>query len=152
MRPTSATEIDTRLAQARGRRLHPEAAARITQKLTAPTRWLDLLQNYPIVGIELSLSEDDAESGMGAEMRIMDDSEVLSEAFETYPGRVAVPLGYVPFAICLEGSGDPYFIRSSDGAVVRIPHDAVEEDELEESSIEVIAPALDDLFEKTTLD
>ncbi|HEY6560415.1 MAG TPA: hypothetical protein VI072_24190 [Polyangiaceae bacterium] len=143
---------DTRLAQARGRRLHPDAAARISAKLTPPKPWLDLLQNYPIVGIEVSLSEDDDESGMGAEMRIMDDTEVLSEAFETYPGLVAVPMGYVPFAICLEGSGDPYFIRSSDGAVVRIPHDAVDEDELDESSIELIARSLDNLFEKAALD
>jgi hypothetical protein len=143
---------DGRLAHARGRRLDPDAAARISAKLTPPKALLDLLQNYPIVGVEVSIGEDDDESGMGAEMRIMDDSEVLSEAFETYPGLVAVPLGYMPFAICLEGSGDPYFIRSSDGAVVRIPHDAVDEDELDESSIELVAPSLDDLFEKGDLD
>lgn len=66
-------------------------------------------------------------SGLGVEMKWMNPEQMLNEATNLYPGIVAIERGYFPIGPCLEGSGDPYFFQASDGAVVRIPHDAASE-------------------------
>lgn len=117
---------------------------RVERALSAalPAELAKLLLSWPLIGAEFSLDEDADESGLGVAIRWMSPDEMISEATESYPGIVAVPRGLFPIGICLEGSGDPYFFRAGDGAVVRIPHDAATTDSLDEARIEVVAPSV----------
>jgi hypothetical protein len=101
-----------------------------------------LLTENPLVGLNFTLDDEDDESGLGAELKWMNSDEMLSEATEAYPGLVACPLGYLPVGICLEGSGDPYFLRLDDAALVRVPHDAVGDDGLNEDAVEVVLSSI----------
>jgi hypothetical protein len=112
-----------------------------------PTNLAKLLGNNPIIGVSLSLRNEDDESGLGAELQWMNADQMISEATETYPGITAAMRGYVPIGMCLEGSGDPYFWRVSDGAIVRIPHDAAKRNILDESRIELVAESAERLIE-----
>lgn len=100
---------------------------------------------YPLAGLALVLDETADHSGLGAEIRWMTVEEIIDEAKNAYPGIVAIRFGYMPVGMCLEGSGDPYFIRLKDGALVRIPHDAVEGRELCLSRVELVASSLREL-------
>jgi hypothetical protein len=73
------------------------------------------------------------------------DAVIVDEAVEAYPGILALPLGYIPVAKCLEGSGDPYFFRLNDGAIVRIPHQAAVGSELDEEQVEVVSDSVEEL-------
>src|SRR4051794_24497797 len=105
-RPVGAS---ARGAPMSGQRLTAADADRLRARLPLPPALESALRQQPIIGASASLDEEHDESEMGAELRIMNADEILSEATETYPGIVAVPRGYIPFAICLQGSGDPYF-------------------------------------------
>lgn len=144
--------FEERLASLPGRRLEHAAIAGVLGRLALPRRWAEILTSYPAAGARLTLAEEDDESGLGAEIQLMDDGQILSEAFDVYPGIVAVTFGYVPFGVCMEGSGDPYFLRTSDGAVVRIPHDATRNNSLDESQIERVAPSAEALIAKATVE
>src|SRR5687767_11332163 len=116
-----------------GSTLTKEELRRVEAKtgLRLPPALAKLLTSTPLVGLNLVLDDEQDESGLGADLRWMTAEEMIDEAKNVYPGIAAVPLGFLPVGICLEGSGDPYFIRLKDGAVVRIPHDAVDEEELD---------------------
>jgi hypothetical protein len=58
-------------------------------------------------------------SGLGAGIQWMSAEQMLDEGSQAYPRIVAVPRGYFPVGICLRGSGDPYFYRDTDGAIVQ---------------------------------
>jgi hypothetical protein len=81
---------------------------------------------------------------------------MIREAKDSYPGIAALPLGYVPIGNCGRGSGDPYFYRASDGAIVRIPHDATSFDHadasLDESAVELVARSVEALVAAASLD
>jgi hypothetical protein len=126
-----------------GRLLSHEDAAAIRGELggAVPDWLLEAMQSHALVGVSLVLAEDEDASGLGAEMRWFDAAGMISEARDAQPGRAALPLGYVPIAECLIGSGDPYFIKTAadpeQSQVVRIPHDAVRPNgELEETAVE----------------
>lgn len=108
---------------------------------------LEILSTLPIVGCSMSVSENDDLSEMGAELQIMTAEEIADEATNFYPGIPALPLGYLPIAKCLEGSGDPYFIKCPQGTVVRIPHEAVDDDGLLVEDIETVATSLRAMLE-----
>jgi hypothetical protein len=112
-----------------------------------PDDVLGFIAEYPIIGVAFSLSENDDESGMGVEMRVLSPSEAIDEAKMAYPGISAVQRGYLPFGMCLAGSGDPYFVHCPTQRLVRIPHDAAIEDQLDESSIEVVASSVRRFFQ-----
>jgi len=127
------TTVDrVRLDQLRGRLALPQSLA-------------DILTLMPLIGIKLWLSSESDLSGLGAGMQWMSPEQMIDEASHAYPGIVAVPRGYFPVGICLEGSGDPYFYRGADGAIVRIPHGAASEKDLNESAIEVVADSVESL-------
>ena len=141
-----------------GRPITAEDAARLETAMPAavPGWLLDLLRNYPLAGSEFSLREEADASELGAEMRWLTPDEMVSEAVETFPGIAAVPFGYLPVAMCLEGSGDPYFIRVAGGEdppLVRIPHEAVDEDGgLRDGEVEVVCRRLSEFFKEAEFD
>lgn len=131
-----------------GRRMDLSAIAVLKEAFQLPQSYIEVLSRFAVVGTRLSLSPGEDLSGLGAEIQLMDETQIASEARECYPGITALKRGYVPFGICAEGSGDPYFLRIGDAVVVRIPHDATTEEELDESQIEVVALSFEDLVEK----
>lgn len=122
---------------------------------TIPEWLAGLLMNYPLAESEWSLSEEDDETELGVEMRWLTPSQMINEALETFPGIAASPRGYLPVGMCLEGTGDPYFINVGDGdnpPLVRIPHEAVDEnDALLEEQVEVVCSQLSEFFEQADM-
>lgn len=145
---------DTKLLSLSGHRIDSAAANKLSQQLAVPEQWLSWMVSYPIADAEISLSEQDDLSGLGVEIMFMDDKDILVEAKECYPGLVSTNQGYIPFGACALGSGDPYFFRLADGAVVRIPHDSavdLETNTLIDSAVELVAHSIHDLLDKATI-
>ncbi len=136
-----------RLRDKGGKTLDGDGLELLVCKLTVPPALIEVMLANPLIGVTLLVPEDRDLSGLGVEMKWMNPEQMLSEATNLYPGIVAVERGYFPIGLCLEGSGDPYFFQASDGAVVRIPHDAASElgQELNEGAIERVADSVDQL-------
>jgi hypothetical protein len=95
----------------------------------APRHLLDLLQRYPLIGGVFELKAEDDESGSGVAMQWMSPGDTIQEMLHSMPGQLAAREGYLAFGTCLEGSGDPYFLKldgenTYDPAVYRIYHEA----------------------------
>ena len=108
-----------------------------------PQYWIDFLNSNDLRGKDCRFGENVDESGIGAALFIFTEEQAIDEAVNFYPGIAVAPAGYIPVAGCLKGSGDPYFIKASDGAagrLYRVYHDAVSEEEYE--SKEAIAVVL----------
>ena len=112
----------------------------------------EVLSKWPLVGLKFSLDDEADKSEMGAEIQWMTPEQMLSEARDVFPGIIAVKRGYIPVGMCLEGSGDSYFYRAKDGAIVRVPHDAGTEEELDEGQIEVVTKSVKDLIDKAEVE
>jgi hypothetical protein len=111
---------------------------------------IDLISRYPVIECDFSLSESQDVSGFGVDMKWLSPDEMIDAALNFYPGISARTYLYLPIGECTEGSGDPYFIDTSskDLAVVRIPHDAVDEElNLSRERVEVVALTLLNFFE-----
>src|SRR5215470_8208132 len=117
-----------------------------------PAWLLNWLLTYPLVETSFSLSAPDDNSGLGVEMKWLKPSQIISEAVEAFPGIAAAKSGYLPVGMCLEGSGDYYFLRtttSDDPPLVRVPHDAVDaEQRLLEEQVEIVVPHVSEFFAK----
>jgi len=111
-------------------------------RVTIPTPLAALLTSEALVGLVFGLSEAQDESGLGADFKWMTCAEMIDEANEAFPGILAVRCGFLPIGQCLVGSGDPYFLRLSDGAVVRIPHDAARGAVLDCQQVEQVMPSI----------
>lgn len=137
-----------------GSRLTPQDRELLVRSLgeLVPPWFLELCADRDLAGTAFSLQEEDDLSGMGVELRWMTAAEMIDEAAHFYPGIVAIKHGFLPFGICLEGSGDPYFLdtRSADDSapVVRVPHDAASEEGLDVSRVEIVARSLREFFKK----
>jgi hypothetical protein len=142
-----------------GRTINPQEVAELTAGVgdkLLPAHLLGWLGSYPLAGTEFSLGEDEDESGLGVEMQWLTPEQMVSETVDTYPGIVAGPLGYLPVGMCLEGSGDPYFLKTDAGEdppVVRIPHEAADADggSLDLERIEQVSPRLSDFLRKAEI-
>ncbi len=112
-----------------------------------PDDLIALLLNFPVVGESFSLAEDHDESQRGAELRILTAAESVDEALNAYPGVIARKLGFLPIGICLEGSGDPYFVKCPEGTMTRIPHDSIgADDSLDLREVELVCHSLRDFL------
>jgi len=100
------------------------------------------LEHAPVVGATFELDASEDASEMGAAFQWMDASQMMAEATEVYPGVAVVKHGYLPVGMCLEGSGDPYFVRLQDCALVRVLHDADWLQGLQEEAIETVLPSV----------
>lgn len=140
--------LQTKTAVFHGRiATHDEAEALRAITIPAvPVWYIRMLLRYPIIDCRLSLSEDEDLSELGVDLKWMSVATVLEELHKFYPGISAGVCGYLPFGICLSGSGDPYFLdfnKPEDAPVVRVPHTAVDtNDRLIESAVEVVTPTL----------
>lgn len=115
--------------------------------LEIPEWFMSALRDFPLAGSRFSLTEEDDQSEMGVEFRWMSPRQIATEVRDAQPGKAAAKCGYLPIGQCLEGSGDPYFLRVSENAanpaIVRIPHDSIGSDgDLLESDVEVVAGTL----------
>lgn len=88
------------------------------------TELVTVLSSLP-AGREVSLAEHQDLSSLGVELEWMTGSQARQEAFDAYPGIACQGMGLVPVGNCVEGTGDPYFVRVSDLSLVRVPHDAI---------------------------
>jgi hypothetical protein len=119
-----------------------------------PKYWLNFLESNQLSGQDIEVSEDSDLSTLGADLRIMNEAQSQSEITDCYPGIVAIKKGYIPVAMCLEGSGDYYYLNSHEGAegsLYRIYHDAVTDEELEEDGVEKVLQKFTSLLEYTAL-
>ena len=96
-----------------------------------PQYWIHFLDSNKLRGKDCRFGTSIDQTGIGADLTIFTEAESIDEAENFYPGIAVSPDGYVPVAGCLDGSGDPYFIKVSDGpngALYRVYHDEVRED------------------------
>ncbi|MDO6963381.1 hypothetical protein [Rhizobium alvei] len=120
--------------------------------------YVALLQSFPLCGVSFALSEDHDLSGFGAEVQMMNTTQMLSEAFDAYPGIVVTKLGYIPVGMCLLGSGDYYYLNAKAGdpsnpPLVRVPHDAMTSaTTYAEEQIEVVCCSFTDFLGAATID
>jgi hypothetical protein len=109
-----------------------------------PVWLIKLVQEFKLLGIDFSLKKEDDESKRGVEIKLLNPKEMTDEALMSYPEKVVIKLGYLPFGCCCIGSGDPYFLKikdckNEDPLIVRVPHDYVIDDETyPEEKIEIV--------------
>ena len=143
-------DLEKRRQALTGRRLLDEEARSLTRKLPVPAGWLlDLMRDYPLIGTKFQLSCEQDLSGLGVKMEWMAPHDIIGESLEFYPGIAAISLNYVAIGTCLEGSGDPYFVKvlEEDPPLVRIPHNYLNVDlSLSESRVEIVRPRLSDFI------
>lgn len=125
--------------------------------LLLPNWFINMLSDYPLIGVNFTLSEVLDESGFGVDMAWLSPMEMVEEALDLYPGIAAIQLGYLPIGSCLLGSGDPYFLKmtsdNDDPPLVRIPHNILDKNEkIDESKIEQICFSLSRFFELTQVE
>ena len=114
---------------------------------------LSILSEYPLCGCNFSTPEDTEsmdydESKIEIDFQWMDTSQILSEALDCYPGKVALKLGYIPIGMCVIGSGDYYFLKienetRKDPPLVRIFHDELDDNmEFTKDAVKVVSARL----------
>ena len=109
-----------------------------------PGYWRQFVEDHKLVGRSASISEDSDLSGLGAEMQFLTAAQSDDELENAWPGIGVAGDGYMPVAWCALGSGDYYYINSSDGPngpLYRIYHDAVGPDGYDAQS--AVAQVLD---------
>jgi len=95
-----------------------------------PKFWAKSVADNGLVGATVEVPEELDETGLGVELKLLTSEQSIDEATNAWPGLGVAKDGYVPVGSCLIGSGDYYYIRSSDGAagpLYRIYHDAVDD-------------------------
>jgi hypothetical protein len=139
---TTATEEDVRLLRSR------------FQESLVPDWLVALLRENRLAGVCFSLSENDDKSKLGAAVIWLTPTQIVSEATECQPGTSVVPLGFIPFGGCAEGSGDPYFLdmreATNDPPVVRVPHDFAGRGPYPLDRIELVTESLSKFLSKAT--
>lgn len=108
-----------------------------------PKFWIKFLDENALRGVECEIPKDaDLSQLDGGCLEVFDETNILDEANNFYPGLVVKNDGYIPVAGCSHGSGDPYFININDGEfgpLYRIYHDDVHDDSYDKNqAIEVV--------------
>ena len=115
-----------------------------------PQYWLDFVKANNLIGSYIEIPEERDLSGLGIEMKIMDEKSIIEEAQELYPGLVVLKDNFIPVGECQLGSGDPYFINQNDGIngpIYRIYHDVVfDEDYDKEEAIDKVLESYTELI------
>ncbi|WP_417355440.1 hypothetical protein [Flavobacterium sp.] len=116
-----------------GRTLYKNEIDLIREIPIYPEKLVEILKKEPLICKHISLDESIDESGFGVEMQWMTVNEQLEEMNEFYPGIIVSKYGYLPVGKCLEGSGNPYFIKEIDNelCLFRILHD-LDENEIDQ--------------------
>ena len=106
-----------------------------------PEYWEEFIRANQISEKDFEIDEESDLSGLGADLRIMTAEQSEDEAKNFYPGIKKKKKHYLPVAMCMIGSGDYYYINSKDGksgALYRIYHDSVKDEEIGENGIEKV--------------
>ncbi len=106
-----------------------------------PIWLLNIAKDLPLIERYFSLSEQEDNSNFGVEMQWMTIQEQIDEIYNAYPSKVAIKYDFYPVGKCLEGSGDPYFVKQdkkNDFKIYRIPHESVTDDILDLNEIDYI--------------
>jgi hypothetical protein len=84
-----------------------------------------ILSKYKIIGQEFDLGAGEDASEMGINMQWITPNDMVEEAFNFYPGIIAVKHQFIPIGTCMSGSGDPYFLRKESNSynIYRVLHD-----------------------------
>ncbi|HEX2062156.1 MAG TPA: hypothetical protein VHK90_15560 [Thermoanaerobaculia bacterium] len=97
--------IAAKLSAAGGRRIGDDEAARLSAELGwIPAWFVDLMRQYPLAGARFVLDEEDID------MRWLDPAKIIDQALDVYPGIAASREQYIPFGLCLFGTGETYFV------------------------------------------
>lgn len=144
--------LSNRINEFKGRTITDRESERLKETLNTmiPQWFIDILLDFPLTSCYFKLSEYIDISGMGVDMQWMNPTQTISESTEVYPGKSAVLVGYLPIGICMNGSGDYYFIQITNinFPLVRIPHTAVDKNgQLIEEYIELVCSSLSIFFE-----
>ena len=120
--------FDSKKKFLRGNVLHPNESQLLFEKFEEFDGIKDLirfLMLYGVIGHIFSIDESNDSSGFGVEMEWLQVDDIIEEGYEFYPGILAVKKGFLPIGKCLEGSGDPYFLKKEENvfSVYRIPHE-----------------------------
>lgn len=106
-----------------------------------PDYWRNFVVQNDLLEKELEIAEENDLSELGADLKIMTFEQSVSEATECHPGIEALASGYFPVAMCLSGSGDYYYINTSEGdmgSLYRIYHDSAGAGSLADDAIEKV--------------
>ena len=120
-------------------------------EMVLPDWFIKLITENKLIGSYLYLNEKNDNSDMGVSLKWKTTVDMVDELYEFYPGVAVIGMGYLPVGSCLEGSGDPYFVKLTEDVneakFVRIRHDLVEDDDTYlEDEMEIVAPNIQDFF------
>ena len=96
-----------------------------------PIYWRQFVENHQLTGKSARLGEGVDLSTLGADMQFLTEAQSIDELTNFWPGLGFSKDGYVPVSSCSIGSGDYYYINTSDGQdgpLYRVYHDAVSPD------------------------
>lgn len=117
-----------------------------------PEWYLEILMAHPLAGTSFTITSDVAGGPFDFRIEWLDAKEMIAEARDLYPGISALRDRFVPIGGCLTGSGDPYFVRFTEGndpQVVQIFHDMADVDGGMRGEYGwVVADSMSDFFER----
>ena len=119
------------------------------QTIVMPTYWRAFIEANDLLGRDIDVPEEADLSDLGAVFRVMTQAQCHSEAVEAYPGKVATCVGFYPVGMCLEGSGDYYYLQTAEGekgALYRIYHDSVNGNALSEDGVERVLERYEEIL------
>ena len=96
--------------------------------ISIPDYWRIFRDSSNLTTLSVEIPESKDLSGLGADIEFFEDHSILNEMNEAYPGLIVHTDDFLPVGGCLVGTGDPYFIRVSEGeggCLYQIYHDAV---------------------------
>jgi hypothetical protein len=116
-----------------------------------PTWYTELITTVPLVGLEFGWRSSEPEQDDDLLwLWWMDAGNVRCEMLEAYPGIPLLRVGYLCVAGCSHGTGDQYFIPTTEGddpPLYNIYHDiGGEAEDILANGREEIAPSLSDFF------
>jgi hypothetical protein len=149
--------LNSRIQELSGKAISKNEMNSLVENLKIPNiaDVISILSEYQLAGCSFSNIDDndekdisDNESKIEIDFQWMDTSQILSEALDCYPGKIALNLGYIPIGMCVIGSGDYYYLKIDDNTredppLVRIFHDEIDDNmKLTKNAIKVVSPKL----------
>ena len=113
--------------------------------LAIPSYWREFREQFQLLHTEVEIPEEYDLSGVGADIEFYDDDTIVDSMTDSYPECIVNKDGFLPVGGCQTGSGDPYFINTSEGVggkLYQIYHDMVFDETY--SRAEAIATVLND--------
>ncbi len=115
-----------------------------------PEYWKEFISKNDMIGKDFEIPETNDLSELGADIKILNEKDIIDEATNFYPGLAVSKDGYLPVGSCLAGNGDPYFINTNDGPagpLYRIYHDSVDEDGYDkDDAVEIVLKNYEDIL------